>query len=143
MKKKLIWLSGLAFLGFCLMLASKIPALGLDRAEFCGQCHAMDEQVDTYLHSAHRLGSSCGDCHVPHDLVAGSAYKAYTGTRDVIAVVTNTVPGVIRVSETGKKVIQENCLRCHGDIMGEAGDTRRNGGRYCFDCHRSTPHLKY
>lgn len=142
MKKKIIWLLSLAFAGFCLMLLAKLPALGLDGPEFCGKCHVMDEQVDTYLHSAHRLGASCSDCHVPHSLVPGASYKAYTGTRDVLAVVTNTAPAEIKVSGIGKKVIQDNCIRCHGGMVGEIGDTSQNGGSFCFDCHRSTPHSK-
>lgn len=142
MKKKLMWLAGFVFISFALMLVTKVPALGLDKAEFCGQCHVMDEQVDTYLHSAHRLGATCGDCHIPHSLVYGATYKAYTGTRDIVAVVTDTAPKEIRVTKLGQDILQENCLRCHGQMLEQVGDTKRDGGRYCFDCHRSTPHQK-
>lgn len=138
--KKYWWLLLLPVAGFFLMLLAKLPALGLDGPEFCGQCHVMHESVGTYLHSAHRPGATCGDCHVPHDLVYGAAYKAYTGTRDVMAVATNSVPAEIRVTEWGKRVVQDNCLRCHGNLMSVVGNTKRSGGRFCFECHRSTPH---
>ena len=142
MKKILIWIAALLVLGFCMMLMTKIPALGLSEAKFCGTCHAMDFEVDTYLHSSHANEANCGECHDPHGLVTGSMYAAYTGSRDVYRVVTNTTPAEIRATEMSKKVLQSNCLRCHGDVMGEVGDTSENGGVYCFQCHRNIVHPK-
>lgn len=121
---------------------TKLPALGLDGTDFCGGCHVMEEQVETYLHSAHRLGASCGDCHIPHSLVPGAFYKAYTGTKDLLGVMLDKDPFHIQTSKIGRDIIQENCLRCHNDLLEEVGDTKREGGQYCFDCHRSTPHFK-
>jgi len=141
-KKKLLIISGALSLCFCLILLTKLPALGLDRSEFCGQCHVMDEQVDTFLHSAHRLGANCGDCHIPHSLVPGAMYKAYTGTKDIISVLANKDPYEIRISPIGRNIVQANCLRCHSELLQAVGDTSENGGKYCFDCHRSTPHQK-
>lgn len=140
--KKLIIFAGFIFISFCIILLTKLPALGLDGADFCGQCHVMEEQVETYLHSAHRLGAKCGDCHVPHSLVPGATYKAYTGTKDLIGVIMDKDPYEIHVSPLGKDIIQDNCLRCHGDLLQMVGDTNRDGGRFCFDCHRATPHQK-
>lgn len=142
MKKTLIWMAVLAVLGFSMMLMVKIPALGLAEADFCGMCHVMEVQVSTYLHSPHRDAANCGDCHDPHALVTGSAYAAYSGTRDVYRVVTNTTPPEIHTYELSKKILQGNCMRCHGDIMGDAGDTSHNGGNYCFHCHQEIVHEK-
>ena len=120
----------------------KLPLLTevMDGPEFCGVCHVMAPQVDSYLHSAHREAARCGDCHLPHGLVKGSFYKAYTGTRDAAAVMLRTYPATISISEHGKKVVQENCLRCHGEMTAASGDTKKGGGPYCFECHRGTPH---
>lgn len=142
MVKLFKWGAALLVLGFVMMLAVKIPALGLSEAKFCGRCHAMDHQVSTYQRSSHAGEASCGDCHDPHGLVTGSMYAAYTGSRDVYRVVTNTIPAEIRTTDLSKKVIQENCLRCHGDIMGDIGNTSQNGGVYCFHCHRNIVHPK-
>jgi cytochrome c nitrite reductase small subunit len=136
------WLLVLAVIGFGMMLMTKIPALGLAEAGFCGRCHAMDYQVETYLHSPHALEANCGDCHDPHGLVTGSAFAVYTGTRDVYRVLTNTVPLEIKTTDLSKNVLQANCLRCHGEVMTEVGDTRENGGSYCFHCHRNIVHPK-
>ncbi|HHT63830.1 MAG: NapC/NirT family cytochrome c [Bacillota bacterium] len=140
--KKIKIIGGLILVSFCLILLTKLPVLGLDKPEFCGGCHVMDEQVETFLHSAHRLGATCGDCHIPYSLVPGAMYKAYTGTKDLIGVILDQDPYHIHASEMGKNIIQKNCLRCHGDLLGEIGDTKEDGGRYCFECHRSTPHRK-
>ncbi len=131
--------AGLAVL-FLLMLCLKIPALGLDGTDFCGSCHVMDPQVETYVHSAHRLNATCGDCHVPHHLVRGAFDKAWTGTVDLIGVIRNKDPYEIHASDHAKRVIQENCVRCHKGILEEIGDTMTDGGKACFDCHRNTPH---
>jgi len=140
MKKTLMWLAILAILGFSMMLTVKIPALGLAEADFCGSCHLMDEQVSSYLHSPHRNAANCGDCHDPHALVTGSAYAAYSGARDVYRVVTNSAPLEIRTTNLSKKILQENCMRCHGDLMGDIADTSHNGGDYCFHCHQEIVH---
>jgi len=143
MKNLLKWGAGLAILGFLMMLATKIPALGLSEASFCGTCHAMDFQVTSYQQSTHSVAADCGDCHDPHGLVTGSAYAAFTGTRDVYRVVTNTTPAEIRATNMSKSVLQGNCLRCHEDVvMPYVGDTRLDGGRNCFDCHRQIVHIK-
>ncbi|HRX00663.1 MAG TPA: NapC/NirT family cytochrome c [Cyclobacteriaceae bacterium] len=142
MKKTLIWLVILAVLGFSMMLMVKIPALGLAEAGFCGRCHAMDEQVSTYLHSPHVNAANCGDCHDPHGLVTGSLFAAYTGTRDVYRVVTDTTPAEIRATELSRKVLQNNCMRCHGDIMADIGDTSHDRGSNCFHCHQEIVHEK-
>lgn len=145
MKLKLKWLAiiaGVGVLGFSMMLAIKIPALGLSEASFCGRCHVMDEQVNAYLHSSHANVTNCGDCHSPDNLVTGSMHSAYTGTRDVYRVLTNTTPPVINATELTKEILQDNCIRCHGEIMGEIGDTSLNGGTNCFECHKSIVHPK-
>ncbi len=140
MKNTLKWLGLLIVAGFAMMLTVKIPALGLAEASFCGRCHAMDFQVSTYLHSPHANAANCGDCHDPHGLVTGSLFAAYTGARDVYRVVTDTTPKEIRATDLSKKVLQNNCLRCHGDIMGDIGDTSHNSGSFCFHCHHEIVH---
>ncbi len=138
--KYAIRLLALMVIGFCLVLCLKIPALGLDGTEFCGSCHVMQPQVDTYTHSAHKINATCGDCHVPHSLVRGAFNKAWTGTIDMIGVIRNKDPYEIKASDHAKDIIQENCVRCHEGLLNQIGDTMTDGGKYCFDCHRNTPH---
>lgn len=144
MRRSGIWLAGLVIVPLLTVLSLKVPAVAevLDGPDFCGMCHVMQPQVDSYLHSGHRETARCGECHVPHSVVEGAFYKAYTGTRDMLAVTTGVYPMPVTISEHGREVVQENCLRCHEDMTARIGDTARDGGLRCFDCHRSIAHLK-
>lgn len=141
LKKAFYGLIGI-LVAFCLVLSLKIPALGLSTVEFCGSCHVMEEQVDTFVHSAHQIATDCGDCHVPHELVYGAFDKAYTGTKDLIGVILDKDPFEIHAGKHSKNVVQANCVRCHQDFLNEVGNTMDEGGRYCFDCHKNTPHAR-
>jgi len=141
--RRAVWAAGVG-LAFLAVLALKLPPLAhlLDGPRFCGACHAMRPQVDSYLHSAHREAATCGDCHLPHGLVEGAFYKAYTGTRDVVTVALGNYREPITLSSHGTEVVHENCRRCHASVMALVGDTARDGGPRCFACHRSVPHLR-
>lgn len=56
-------------------------------------------------------------------------------------------PQVIHIKKAGQKVVQNNCIRCHEDLLTEdpikdltrqAHDYRKE--RQCWSCHRETPH---
>ncbi len=61
-------------------------------------------------------------------------------------------PQVIRIREAGNKVVQENCIRCHyqlvkmTDLAGEEEDEEENSSEeeevYCWHCHRNVPHTR-
>ncbi len=143
--RKLLFAAGVLVVAFLGMLITKAPGVAelLDGPDFCGSCHVMDVQVESYLRSSHRETATCGDCHIPHSLVPGAAYKAFTGTRDIIYVTLNIQPEVVRMTGLGETVVHNNCVRCHEALLREIGDTRRDGGRQCFDCHRTNFHFTY
>lgn len=143
MRKKLGILILIVTVGFAAFLCIKIPSLGLDSTTFCASCHVMQQQYDTHGHSAHASLTNCGDCHIPHSLAYGAVEKAYAGAKDFIGVVLNTDPYEIHGSTHGKNLVQANCIRCHQSYLKQVGDTHLDGGRYCFDCHRNTPHGIY
>lgn len=132
----------LTLLGLLSILSVKLPPLNhlLDGPQFCGSCHFMKPWVDTWYHSSHREVASCGDCHIPHDLVQGAFYKAYTGSRDALETITGQIPESFLISDHGSKVVHKNCLSCHSDLLRIVGDTRKDNGMYCFKCHQNTPH---
>ncbi len=142
-RKILLLMLAVPFLLIGAFLFMKLPVVSsaMDGPGFCGTCHVMQPYIDTYLVSSHREAATCGSCHVPHDVLRGGIYKSYTGTKDLLAVLTGRDEH-IRISELGKDVVQENCLRCHNTLMRETGDTKENCGSYCFDCHRDVPHMK-
>ena len=56
-------------------------------------------------------------------------------------------PQVIFIQQAGKDVVDQNCRRCHEDLISDTKlttmrpDIHRNiEERYCTECHRETPH---
>jgi cytochrome c nitrite reductase small subunit len=120
-----------------------------DNPATCVNCHVMAPQYATWFHSRHRLAATCNDCHVPQDnILRHYAFKASDGIRHAYMFTFRLEPQVIRIHEAGQRVVQENCVRCHGaavhgtQLPAVPGDARaeENEGLRCWACHRETPH---
>ena len=117
-----------------------------DDPQTCINCHIMTPQFTTWMHSAHRTITDCNECHVPHDSFIRKYYfKASDGLRHSAVFTLRREPQVIYIRESGKEVVQENCLRCHASLFSDGPgmpyatlEGRRE--RQCLDCHRYTPH---
>ncbi len=119
-----------------------------DDPETCVNCHIMSPQYSTWFHSSHREVANCNDCHVPHDNFLNHYYfKAKDGMRHATIFTLRAEPQVIFIKEAGQQVVQQNCIRCHGDML-NSGYTKRytnsydqfRSERHCWDCHREVPH---
>jgi cytochrome c nitrite reductase small subunit len=83
---------------------------------------------------------------VPHDSFIRKYYfKASDGLRHSTVFTLRNEPQAIYIREAGRKVVQENCLRCHASLFSDgpgmpavALTGRRE--RQCLDCHRYSPH---
>lgn len=119
-----------------------------DDPETCINCHVMYSQYASWTHSSHREVAHCNDCHVPHDsFVRKYLFKAMDGMRHATIFTARAEPQVIRIKQAGANVVQENCIRCHFDLVDMIGavevtaDGHEDGdGARCWDCHRETPH---
>jgi cytochrome c nitrite reductase small subunit len=136
--------------GLFLYLAhiSRVASYLSDDPATCMNCHIMAPQYATWSHSAHREKTNCNDCHVPHNNVVNKYYfKAKDGIRHATIFTLRREPQVIFIKEAGKKVVQENCIRCHWDLLTDekvmnhtlAFHNQRTE-RPCWECHRETPH---
>lgn len=133
-----------------LVYISKAPSYLSDDPKTCVNCHVMAPQYATWEHSSHRERATCNDCHVPHDNFFDHYYfKAKDGLRHATIFTLRKEPQVIMIKDEGKKVVQENCIRCHEDLisnnqlMGRLKNfqhTRED--RKCWDCHQEVPHGK-
>jgi len=131
---------------FFLLKISNATSYLSDDPRVCINCHIMTPQFATWSHSAHRAITDCNECHVPHDSFIRKYYfKASDGLRHSTVFTLRNEPQAIYIREAGKKVVQENCLRCHASLFSdgpgmpaEALMGRRD--RQCLDCHRYTPH---
>ncbi|MBW6492661.1 MAG: cytochrome c nitrite reductase small subunit [Lentimicrobium sp.] len=137
-------------LGIVLLLfrASNAHSYLSDNPETCINCHVMNSQFSSWNHSSHREVASCNDCHVPQDNFFRTYYfKAMDGLRHATIFTARAEPQVIRIKQAGINVVQENCIRCHYNLVSMVnviqvtGENHKTGeGFRCWDCHRETPH---
>ena len=110
----------------------------------------MSPEYATWYHSSHREVTMCNDCHVPHDnFFAKYLFKAKDGLRHATFFTLRLEPQVIFMEQSGQKVVQKNCLRCHKKLIFNkrvyaiAGDQSKPlEDRHCWECHREVPHGK-
>jgi cytochrome c nitrite reductase small subunit len=122
-----------------------------DNPTACVNCHVMTTQYISWQKSSHARVATCNDCHVPQDnIIRTYAFKATDGLRHTTMFTFRLEPQVIRIKEAGINVVQENCVRCHERMIESTSiinkvtlETRSHGeGKFCWDCHRETPHGK-
>ncbi|HMP73713.1 MAG TPA: cytochrome c nitrite reductase small subunit [Kiritimatiellia bacterium] len=114
----------------------------------CVNCHIMAPHYATWSHSSHREHATCNDCHVPQDnIIRHYASKARDGSRHAAVFTLRMEPDIVKMNETARKIVQENCVRCHdytnervSAIQVTAHSARMGEGKLCFDCHRDVPH---
>jgi cytochrome c nitrite reductase small subunit len=104
--------------------------------EFCASCHVMSDQYEAWFHAGAHRRQKCVDCHLPNDSLAKHLfYKGMDGMWDALVFHSGRTPEQIRLSNSGAKVVKENCLRCHTETMARVNEDRR-----CWDCHRRLSH---
>lgn len=135
-------------LGLVILRTSNAVSYLSDEPAACMNCHVMAPQYATWQRGSHGRFTVCNDCHVPHNnVVRKYAFKASDGLRHSFMFTFRLEPQVIYVKEAGITVLQENCIRCHanlinhGSLVEVSADKARHGeGKLCWDCHRETPH---
>src|SRR6185295_7976908 len=108
----------------------------------CANCHIMNEQLDSWEKSGHHHVAVCVDCHLPHELVPKLIAKSRNGWNHSKAFTLQNFHEPIMIGTKNAEILQENCLRCHGDFVhditgmeGEKGEDAA-GGVSCVHCHR-------
>lgn len=108
----------------------------------CVNCHIMRPQYDAWQKASHHHVAVCVDCHLPHAFVAKYLAKAENGIRHGEKFTTQRFVEPIVVQARGRAILQENCLRCHGDLVHAIVDTHRGGESDlpCTHCHAGVGH---
>lgn len=112
--------------------------------EFCGTCHAMKGEAESFAMSSHsRL--DCVECHLPHDNVAiYYIEKGRTGMVDMYHEVVRDYPARINLSDDAHLIVDKNCLRCHSGTMegvhADLKNVKLDTGADCLKCHSSIAH---
>lgn len=127
---------GVAFFGIA---GAMLHATGTPT--FCGLCHSMQHEAETFKLSSHR-NLDCVECHLPHDNDAHYLIeKGRTGMVDMYHEVMRDYPERIELDASARKMVSENCLRCHESTMsyvrtGVGGDSAED----CVKCHSRIAH---
>ena len=136
-------------LGVYSVYVSKVWSYLSDDPQACVNCHIMAPQYATWNHSSHKGTATCNDCHVPHDNIIRKYYfKGKDGLNHATLFTLRAERQVIFIGEEGKKVVKENCIRCHANMFDQSKLISQTKGRFqahntdreCWECHREVPH---
>lgn len=118
-----------------------------DDPETCVNCHVMRPQFEGWAAGPHHAVATCNDCHVPHEsFLAKWLGKASNGYHHSRAFTLQDYPDPIRIKASSSEVLEENCIRCHADLLrdvtGHSGSGSGAGWKppTCVYCHRSAGH---
>jgi cytochrome c nitrite reductase small subunit len=143
-------------------MAAAILLQPVPESTSCAKCHIMRPHVDSWRMSSHAKVASCTDCHAPNDnLLRKYVFIGSDGLRHTAISALQAEPQFVRIKDEGAKVLQENCLRCHGytadattqDVSSSAIPANQKKPmsakayhadmtRSCVECHSETTHGK-
>jgi len=108
----------------------------------CVNCHIMNSEYDSWQKSSHHGAARCVDCHLPHELIPKYMAKAENGYWHSKGFTFQDFHEPIQIKPHNSQILQENCLKCHGDLVHEivrGSTTDRNAVR-CVHCHWDVGH---
>jgi len=122
-----------------------------DDPNVCVNCHIMQEQYDGWRHGSHHATATCNDCHLPHDNIVNKYFvKASNGYHHSKAFTLLDFAEPIRIKPGNAEVLENNCLRCHGELtneltshgtLGVPTDPTQKADLYgCVRCHQEVGH---
>jgi cytochrome c nitrite reductase small subunit len=138
--------------GYTLHYAEGLAYLSNDPRS-CSNCHIMNDEYDSWRKGPHHAVATCNDCHVPPRFPAKYLAKALNGYSHSKGFTLQSAdpdePGrlqfihePISIKPKNSQILQDNCLRCHGDFVHEVvrGSTWADDAIRCVHCHRSVGH---
>jgi cytochrome c nitrite reductase small subunit len=134
-------LGGIAGLGTYTFIFAQGASYLSDDPRACANCHIMRDVYDSYNRASHKAIAVCNDCHTPHtSIVAKYAVKGIDGVKHSFAFTTGLIHEPIQITGMNRDIAQENCLRCHGDMVSYIYHARSNQPTYCLRCHATVGH---
>jgi cytochrome c nitrite reductase small subunit len=108
----------------------------------CVNCHIMRPQYDAWQKASHHTVAGCIDCHLPEKGLAKWIAKASNGYRHSKAFTLQDFEEPIRMTAGNARILQDNCLRCHADLVHDqlAGATTEADAIRCVHCHSRVGH---
>ncbi len=108
----------------------------------CANCHIMRPQHESWQKASHHNVATCVDCHLPHSGLAKWVAKADNGYRHSKGFTFEDFPEPIQINEGNSRTLQDNCLRCHDQLVHTilGGSTADAAGIRCVHCHNDVGH---
>ncbi len=108
----------------------------------CVNCHIMGAQYQSWQGASHHTVAACVDCHLPEALVPKLLAKASNGWHHSRGFTLEDFHEPIMIKPGNARILQDNCLRCHGDVVHElvAGVTTDKNALTCVHCHAAVGH---
>jgi cytochrome c nitrite reductase small subunit len=108
----------------------------------CNNCHVMNDQYASWARGPHRAFARCVDCHLPHAFVPKYLAKASNGYHHSKGFTFMDFHDPIMIKPGNAQILQDACLRCHGDFVHDIvrGSTTGGDATPCVHCHRNVGH---
>lgn len=113
--------------------------LGND-SKACINCHTMNTAYTTWEHGIHGRNTTCVSCHLPKNFVDKYVAKAVDGLHHVYKFTSNNYGQSIKISKSGAKTVQKNCISCHESKIDSVNLNKSDNEEYCWRCHREISH---
>ena len=128
--------------GFTFLYAEGLSYFSTD-PKACANCHIMNDQYASWTKGPHHHSDArCVDCHLPHDTLAKYFAKALNGYHHSKGFTLQDFHEPILIKPRNAAILQDNCVRCHGDFVHDAlapAGRFQEAGR-CVHCHRGSGH---
>lgn len=110
----------------------------------CVNCHVMNPQYDSWITSGHHHVATCNDCHLPSEGPSKFMAKARNGWNHSLAFTLENFHQPIRITPRNQAILQENCVRCHSNLITDAILVPAGGSHQaqsCIHCHKNVGHF--
>ncbi len=124
-----------------------------DNPRACDNCHIMNDEYDSWRKGPHHADATCNGCHVPPQFPAHYLAELRNGFNHSFGFTFQPAspdrPGAhtvihepIRIKPKNSQILQDNCLRCHGDFVHDVvrGSTWADNAVRCVHCHFAVGH---
>ncbi len=106
----------------------------------CANCHIMQGQYDSWQKASHHTVASCVDCHLPADFAGKYLAKTRNGWNHSKAFTLQDFSEPILITAPNARILLDNCLRCHADLVHSQTSTFAEEAPRCVSCHATVGH---
>ncbi|MBN2242573.1 MAG: cytochrome c nitrite reductase small subunit [Acidobacteria bacterium] len=125
--------------GITLHYAEGLSYLSTDPAA-CVHCHIMRPQYDAWQKASHHTAATCADCHLPAEFPVKYFVKAENGWSHSKGFTMQNFHEPIMIKPKNIEILQNNCLRCHADLLSAESFAYTEGAPRCVRCHDAVGH---